>query len=150
MGAIERLKQYCEENDIPLSRIEKNLGYGNSALVKAKSLKDDRMKEICEYLGIPVEYLLADDDEMHMTFTLEDNAMSPKFIYGDLLTVIRTDTVGNDRLGVFNVNGKPLFRKFRQTATGYYLIPFNPDYETLFFTEMPEVIGTVSRLVRKL
>jgi len=58
MGAMENLKKYCEEHRIPLSRIERDLGYSNSSLVKAKSLKDDRIVEICEYLGIPTDYLL--------------------------------------------------------------------------------------------
>lgn len=58
MNAMDNLKRYCEEHHIPLSRIEKALGYSNSSLVKAKSLKDDRIVEICDYLGIPTDYLL--------------------------------------------------------------------------------------------
>ena len=150
MGAVERLKEYLAEHHIAISNLEKNLGYGNGTLAKAKALRDDKMKEICDYLGIPVEYLLVNDDEVHFTFVLDDDAMSPRFLKGDLLTVIRSDTVEHDRLGVFKIDGKPIYRKFRKTSNGYYLIPYNPDYETLFFTEMPEVIGTVSRLVRKL
>ena len=58
MSAIDNLKKYCRDNRIPLSRIERALGYGNGSLSKTTVLTDSRLVEIAEYLGISTDYLL--------------------------------------------------------------------------------------------
>ena len=62
MSAVDNLKAYCEKHHIAISRIERDLGYSNSSLAKAKTLKDDRIVEICDYLGIPTGLLLKGDE----------------------------------------------------------------------------------------
>lgn len=58
MSAGDNLRKYCEKHHIPISRIEKDLGFSNGSLAKAKTIKDDRIVRICDYLNIPTDYLL--------------------------------------------------------------------------------------------
>ena len=73
MSAIETLRKYCRDNRIPLSRIERALGYGNGSLSKTTVLTDSRLVEIADYLGISTDYLLKGEEEK--TTTVESPAL---------------------------------------------------------------------------
>ena len=149
MGAIERLKKYCDDNNIAISNIEKNLGYGNSSLAKAKHLRDDRIVEICDYLGIPVSYLVSDLDGECQEFVIKDNSMSPAVIKGDTVLYDTDFEIADGMTYVFKIGSDLIYRQLKIAENGYYLVPLNPEYKAEFYSELPEVAGILKRLYRK-
>ena len=60
MTISERIKQICKSRGIPISRLEKDLGFGNGYI---NSLKDgavsaDRLDKMSEYLNTSREYIV--------------------------------------------------------------------------------------------
>ena len=51
---VEKIRAICKAKGIPVSRLEKDLGYANGYLnpKKAETLRLDRVAEIAQYLGI--------------------------------------------------------------------------------------------------
>lgn len=60
MNSVEKVKQLCKEKGIPISRLEKNLGFANGYIGQLKKgvFPDDRLKKIADYFGVSVEYLM--------------------------------------------------------------------------------------------
>ena len=60
MNGVDRVKQICKERKIPLSRLEKDLGYGNGYIGQLRKgvFPSDRLIEISEYLGVSPDYIL--------------------------------------------------------------------------------------------
>ena len=58
---VERVRAICKAKGIPVSQLEKDLGYANGYLnpKKAETIRIDRVAEIAQYLGVP----LSDIDE---------------------------------------------------------------------------------------
>lgn len=65
MNSVERVKSICKERKIPVSRLEKDLGYANGYIGQLRKgvLPDDRLVEIAEYLGITTNYLLTGEQK---------------------------------------------------------------------------------------
>lgn len=59
MNTVERIKMILKERNIPVSRLEKELGFGNGYLrgLKKGSIVDDRLEKIANYLGVSSQYL---------------------------------------------------------------------------------------------
>lgn len=59
MNSVERVKKICKERKIPISRLEKDLGFANGYVnqLKKGSFPDDRLLAISEYLNLSVVYL---------------------------------------------------------------------------------------------
>lgn len=60
MNSVERVKAICKERKIPISRLERDLGYANGYIGQLRKgvLPDDRLIEISKYLNVSVDYLL--------------------------------------------------------------------------------------------
>lgn len=60
MNAVERVKSICKERKIPISRLEKDLDFGNAYIsgLKKGSLPNDRLLKIADYFGVSVDYLM--------------------------------------------------------------------------------------------
>lgn len=60
MNCVERVKKICKERKIPISRIEKDLGFANGYIgqLKKGTFPADRLNEIANYLNVSSEYLL--------------------------------------------------------------------------------------------
>lgn len=56
-NTISRILEICKEKDIPISRLEKDLGFGNGSLnpEKATDIKSLRLFKILNYLGVSFE-----------------------------------------------------------------------------------------------
>lgn len=65
MNSVERVKELCKEKNIPISKLEKDLGYANGYVgqLKKGSFPDDRLKKISEYLEVSIDYLLGDSKQ---------------------------------------------------------------------------------------
>lgn len=64
MNSVERVKAICKERKIPISKIEKDLGYANGYIGQLRKgvFPANRLQDISEYLGVSTEYLLNGDD----------------------------------------------------------------------------------------
>lgn len=58
----ENIKELCKKKKISIYRIEKDLGFSASSIVKWKKAVPaaDKLKAVADYLGVTMEYLLAD------------------------------------------------------------------------------------------
>lgn len=60
MNTVERIKSICKERKIPISKMEKELNFGNAYIsgLKKGTVPDDRLRLISKYLGVSVEFLM--------------------------------------------------------------------------------------------
>ncbi len=60
MNSVERVKQICKERKIPISKLEKDLGYSNGYISQLRKgvFPADRLAEIANYLGVSPDFLM--------------------------------------------------------------------------------------------
>lgn len=65
MNSVEKVKALCKERKIPISRLEKELGYANGYIgqLKKGTFPNDRLVEIANYLNVPTAYLTGEDQK---------------------------------------------------------------------------------------
>ena len=58
--SVQYIRELCKQRKIPVSALERALGFSNGYLnpKKLKKLPYDRAVQIAEYLSVPVEYIL--------------------------------------------------------------------------------------------
>lgn len=59
MNSVERVKAICKERKIPISKLERDLGFGNGYISQLRKgvFPDDRIFMIAEYLSVSVEFI---------------------------------------------------------------------------------------------
>lgn len=64
MTCVEKILSILEWKKIPVSRMERELGFGNGYIKQLRkgTLPDTRLQKVAYYLEVPVENLLSDDD----------------------------------------------------------------------------------------
>ena len=70
MNSVEKVKAICKERKIPISRLEKDLGYANGYIgqLRKGTFPDDRLVEIANYLNVATSYLTGEEEkEKHST-----------------------------------------------------------------------------------
>ena len=75
MNSVERVKVLCKERKIPISKLERDLGYSNGYIgqLRKGTFPDDRLKEIAQYLSVSIDYLmLGEEKEGGETYYLND------------------------------------------------------------------------------
>lgn len=63
MTTFEIIKALCEKEGTSIAALEKELGYGNGYLSRAKSLSSDRVYEISRRFKVPMEYIMTGEVE---------------------------------------------------------------------------------------
>lgn len=59
MNSIERVKAICKERKIAISKLEKDLGFGNGYISQLKKgFPEDRLYKIADYLEVTPEYIV--------------------------------------------------------------------------------------------
>ena len=60
MNSVDLVKSICKERKIPISKLEKDLGYANGYIgqLRKGTFPANRLSEIAQYLSVPVEYLM--------------------------------------------------------------------------------------------
>lgn len=60
MTSVEIVKNICKERKIPISKLEKDLGFSNGYISQLKKgvFPADRLKKIADYLDTSIEYLM--------------------------------------------------------------------------------------------
>ena len=75
MNSVERVKTICKDRKIPISKLERDLGYSNAYISQLRkgTFPDDRLKEIANYLNVSVDYLMTGKEkEGGETYYLND------------------------------------------------------------------------------
>lgn len=64
MSSVDRVRAICKERKIPISRLERDLGYANGYIGQLRKgvFPDDRLVEIANYLNVSTSYLLAGEE----------------------------------------------------------------------------------------
>lgn len=63
MNTIEHVKAICESRKIPISRLERDCGFGNGYFRQLKKIPDDRLARVAEYLDVSTDYLISGDKQ---------------------------------------------------------------------------------------
>lgn len=65
MNSVELIKKICKDRKIPISKLERDLNYGNGYIgqLKKGTIPSDRAIEITNYLKIDLQYLLSGENE---------------------------------------------------------------------------------------
>ena len=62
MCTLSIIKKLCKSHKITISKLEKDLGYGNGSIAKSNSFKSERLLEISKYFNVSMEYLMGEDE----------------------------------------------------------------------------------------
>lgn len=64
MNSVERTKQVCKERKIPISKLERDLGYSNGYISQLRKgvFPADRLAEIANYLSVSTTYLMTGEE----------------------------------------------------------------------------------------
>ena len=65
MNSVERVKKLCKKNKIPISKLERDLGFSNGYIGQLRKgvFPDDRLAKIAEYFGVSVDYLMTGEEK---------------------------------------------------------------------------------------
>ena len=64
MNSVERVKSICKEKKIPISKLERDLGYSNGYIGQLRKgvFPTDRLVDIANYLNVSTDYLLTGEE----------------------------------------------------------------------------------------
>ena len=62
---FDNIKSLCDQNNVSLSRLEKELGFGNSTIAKWAQCSPsvDKLQKVAAYFGCTVDELLKEDGQ---------------------------------------------------------------------------------------
>lgn len=65
MNSVEKVKAVCKERKIPISRLERDLGWGNAYIgqLKKGTFPEDRLVAVANYLELPLAYFIGENEE---------------------------------------------------------------------------------------
>lgn len=113
----------------------------------------DAVEEIIDYEEIPQS--MAKNGE-YFALQIKGDSMEPKFSEGDVVIVRKQEDVDNGNIAIVLVNGnEATVKKIRKFNGGINLIPTNPNYDVITYTneqieQMPvRIIGKVVELRAK-
>lgn len=93
MDAVQKVKEICKARKIPISRLEKELGFGNAYISQLRKgvFPYDRAVAISNYLDIPLHFLLTGEEEQKENPGIpKDTEVDP--IRAELLNLIEDAT----------------------------------------------------------
>ena len=62
MSTLDIIKELCIKRGISIKSLEKELGYSNGSLAKAKVIPSDRVLEISKYFDVSMEFLMTGEE----------------------------------------------------------------------------------------
>lgn len=106
MNSVELIKKICKERKIPISKLERDLGYGNGYInqLKKGTIPSDRAIEISNYLQIDLQYLLSGGESSSDSSQL--TARDERDIAKDLENIMNKLSAGES--GPASYNGEDL------------------------------------------
>ena len=85
MNAVERVRAICKERKIPISKLEKDLGFANGYIGQLRKgvFSCDRLYAIAGYLGVTPEFLQNGDEKDTPVERVSDDAIKFALFGGD-------------------------------------------------------------------
>ena len=79
MTSVDRVKKICKARKIPISKLEKDLGFANGYIGQLRKgvFPDDRLVAIASYLDLSADYLLYGENEEKLA--TQGNELFEKF-----------------------------------------------------------------------
>lgn len=74
MNSVERVKAICKERKIPISKLERDLGYANGYIGQLRKgvFPADRLSAIADYLSVSITYLMTGEEEKKPILNTKD------------------------------------------------------------------------------
>ena len=65
MNCVERVRAICSDRKIPISRLERDLGFSNGYIAQLRKgvFPADRLAMIAEYFGVTTDFLLTGNEK---------------------------------------------------------------------------------------
>lgn len=81
MNSVEKVKALCREKKIPISKLEKDLGFSNGYIGQLRKgvFPSDRLLAIANYLKVSTDYLM-DDDQKEKSPAPEGTELIPGYL----------------------------------------------------------------------
>lgn len=79
MNTVERIKKLCKDNKIAISKLEKDLGFGNGYIGQLRKgvVPNDRLKMIADYFNVSMHFLATGEElEFSVEMAQKDLALS--------------------------------------------------------------------------
>ena len=82
MTSVDKVKAICKEKKIPISRVEKDLGYANGYIGQLRKgvFPSDRLMEIAKYFDVSPEYLAGESQTKEKSPTPEGMELTKESI----------------------------------------------------------------------
>ena len=84
MRIIERISALCKENGTTVTTLEKELGYSNGSLAKAKDIPSSRIIDIAVRFNVSTDYILTGIDSRTETPDFEKEHIELITLYSQL------------------------------------------------------------------
>lgn len=83
MELKERIKSLCKDNGISMNKLEESLGFGKGYISKLNSSTPNtvKIKQIADYFGISVDYLMGGNDSSTKYYINEETAETAQQIF---------------------------------------------------------------------
>ena len=74
MNSVERVKEICKNRKIPISKLEKELGFSNGYISQLRKgvFPADRLEKISNFLGVTTTYLMTGEENSEKSLTPKD------------------------------------------------------------------------------
>lgn len=134
MDVLNTIKQLCSAKCTNISNLEKELGYGNGSLSKAKKIPSDRILDIAKYFNVSMEYIMTGNENTEV-ITLNDVARLP--IYGRIPAGIPKEAI-QDIEGYIEVPAYMSDGYFVLRVIGNSMYPKYLDGDVVIIKEQPD------------
>lgn len=107
MNSVERVKSICKEKKIPISKLERDLGYSNGYIGQLRKgvFPTNRLVDIANYLNVSTDYLLTGEDTKKALTQEDERTISDKelmfALWGDSQNVDEADLEDVRRYAAF-------------------------------------------------
>lgn len=84
MNSVDRVKNICKERKIPISRLERDLGFSNGYIgqLKKGTFPADRLNSIANYLNLSPQYIMTgQENEIEQYYHDEETAQMAQEIF---------------------------------------------------------------------
>lgn len=84
MNSVDRVKNICKERKIPISRLERDLGFSNGYIgqLKKGTFPADRLNSIANYLNLSPQYIITgQENEIEQYYHDEETAQMAQEIF---------------------------------------------------------------------
>lgn len=83
MNSVERVKLICKSRNIPISKLERELGFSNGYIGQLKKgvFPDDRLRKIANYLELSPEYISTGEENNEKYYLNDETAQVAQEIF---------------------------------------------------------------------